>query len=108
MAIVSQTRRALRVRTAFNMLGPLLNPAEAPYALVGVYSPAIAPLMAAALQQLGARRMLVVHSHGLDELTPIGDAEVLEVTAAGTRTYRSVSFALHMCIMQLSGSTLAG
>ena len=43
---------------------------------------------AAALLRLGTRRALVVHSHGLDELTPLGDAEILEVTPAGTRTYR--------------------
>ena len=43
-------RRALRIRTAFNLLGPLLNPARPPFGLIGIYSPSIAPLMAAALQ----------------------------------------------------------
>ena len=45
MAAVSAVRRCLRVRTAFNLLGPLLNPARAGYGLIGVYSPDVAPLM---------------------------------------------------------------
>jgi anthranilate phosphoribosyltransferase len=88
MAAVVPVRKSLKVRTAFNILGPLLNPAEAAYGLIGVYSPAISGLMASTLQRLGVKRALVVHSHGLDELTPLGDAEVLEVTPGGTRTYR--------------------
>ena len=69
-----------QVRTAFNVLGPMLNPAHAAYALVGVYDPAISPLMAAALQRLGITKALVVHSQGLDELTPLGDADIVEVS----------------------------
>ena len=87
MKSVSPVRRALKVRTAFNLLGPLLNPAHAQYALVGVYSPSIAPLMAATLLRLGVQKALVVHSMGLDELTPMGPAEVLEVTPIGTASY---------------------
>ena len=88
MKAVVPVRKSLKVRTAFNILGPLLNPAGAAYGLIGVYSPAIAPLMASTLQRLGTKRALVVHSHGLDELTPMGDAELLEVTPQGTRSYR--------------------
>ena len=88
MKAVVPVRKSLKVRTAFNILGPLLNPAGAAFGLIGVYSPAIAPLMASTLQRLGTKRALVVHSHGLDELTPMGDAELLEVTPQGTRSYR--------------------
>ena len=88
MKAVVPVRKSLKVRTAFNILGPLLNPAGAAYGLIGVYSPAISDLMASTLQRLGTKRALVVHSHGLDELTPMGDAELLEVTPQGTRRYR--------------------
>ena len=70
------------------MLGPLLNPAGAVYGLIGVYSPAISMLMAESLQQLGTRKALVVHSQGMDELTPMGDAEVVEATQDSIRRYR--------------------
>ncbi len=89
------------MRTAFNILGPLLNPAGAAYGLIGVYSPAISHLMATTLQRLGAKRALVVHSHGLDELTPMGDAELLEVTPQGTRSYRSAEPGSATCLLSM-------
>ena len=99
MKAVVPVRKSLKVRTAFNILGPLLNPAGAAYGLIGVYSPAISPLMASTLQRLGTKRALVVHSHGLDELTPMGDAELLEVTPQGTRSYRQhTSSTLAACL----------
>ena len=70
------------------MLGPLLNPAGAVYGLIGVYSPSISMLMAEAFQQLGTRKALIVHSQGMDELTPMGDADVVEATQDSVRRYR--------------------
>lgn len=87
MKTVAPVRRALKVRTAFNMLGPLLNPAGAQHALVGVYSPSVSLLMADTLLKLGVQRALVVHSQGLDELTPMGPAEVVEATPLGISAY---------------------
>lgn len=75
------------MRTALNILGPLLNPAHAAYGLVGVYSPDISELMGGALLELGMKKALVVHSMGLDELTPMGPADVVEVSPAGTKRY---------------------
>lgn len=83
MKVVRPVRAALKVRTAFNMLGPLLNPAGAEYGLVGVYDTSISQLMADALMRLGVKKALVVHSMGLDELTPMGPADVVEVSAGG-------------------------
>lgn len=66
-------RKSLGFPTIFNLLGPLTNPAGARRQLMGVYSPALGPLMARALLDLGARRAMVVHgSDGLDELTITG------------------------------------
>jgi anthranilate phosphoribosyltransferase len=55
----------------------MLNPADASYGLVGVYSPDISELMGESLMRLGMQHALVVHSCGLDELTPMGPAGAL-------------------------------
>lgn len=80
MKVVRPVRKALGVRTAFNMLGPLLNPARAKYALIGVYSTDISHLMADAALRMGIEKTLVVHSMGLDELTPMGPASIVEAS----------------------------
>ena len=81
MKHVGPVRKALGFRTAFNLLGPLANPAGAPYQVIGVPSPEIARKMARALHRLGTTRSLVVHGlDGLDELTLSGASVVYEVT----------------------------
>ncbi len=73
-------RRELGMRTVFNMLGPLTNPAGAAVQVMGVYDDQIVPLAAAALARLGARRALVVHgSDGMDEITTTGPTRFSEV-----------------------------
>lgn len=88
MKAVVPVRKALKIRTAFNMLGPMLNPAHASYGLIGVYSTSISNLMGDALMRLGMKKALVVHSMGLDELTPLGPADVVEVTPSGKTAYQ--------------------
>lgn len=61
-------RRGLGVRTLFNLLGPLANPAEPAFQLMGVYDPALCTLAAQTLHHLGCRRAMVVHGGGLDEI----------------------------------------
>lgn len=77
------TRREIGVRTAFNLLGPLTNPAGARRQIVGVGDPAAAPRMAEVLRLLRAERALVVHGAGLDELPLDGTGVLYDVTAAG-------------------------
>jgi len=85
---VVPVRKALGVRTIFNFLGPLTNPAGASRQLVGVSDPAMAPVMAGALRRLGADRALVVSSaDGLDEMSTSGPTEVVEVSPDATRTW---------------------
>ena len=70
------TRREIGVRTAFNLLGPLTNPAGARRQVIGVGDPAAAPRLADVLRRLGAERAFVVHGDGLDEL-PLDGSGVL-------------------------------
>jgi anthranilate phosphoribosyltransferase len=70
-------RRELGVRTVFNILGPLTNPAGAAAQLLGVYDPALTEILARVLKQLGGRAACVVHGYGgLDELTTAGPNRV--------------------------------
>ncbi|HSF15860.1 MAG TPA: anthranilate phosphoribosyltransferase [Vicinamibacteria bacterium] len=68
MANVAPVRKALGIRTLFNLLGPLANPALAQRQLLGVYDPAMTRVMAEALMELGTESALVIHCEGLDEI----------------------------------------
>lgn len=88
MRHISPIRRELGVRTLFNMIGPLSNPANAPYTLMGVYSRELLPVMANAMKQLGAKRVLVVHSDdGMDEVSVFSPTHVCELNNGEIREY---------------------
>src|SRR5215468_8840072 len=88
MKYVQPARRELRLRTVFNLLGPLTNPALASAQVVGVYSDDLVEKLAEALSMLGLRRALVVHgSDGLDEITISGPTRVAELRDSQVHTY---------------------
>lgn len=82
MKAIAPVRQALGVRTIFNVLGPLTNPAAPPFAVVGAFNEKTAELMAGALAGLpGLRRAMVVHgAAGWDEPTPIGPFTLFDVS----------------------------
>ena len=88
MKQVQKVRRELHLRTMFNLLGPLTNPAHASGQVVGVYALDIVEKLAEALSMLGLHRALVVHGlDGLDEITITGPTRIAEVRDGIVRTY---------------------
>lgn len=84
----AKARKEVAVRSIFNMLGPLTNPAGANCVLVGVYAPALTEMFAQALRLLGTRRAFVVHGHdGLDEITVCAPTRISELKDGMIRTY---------------------
>ncbi len=88
MRYVMLARREMKIRTVFNLLGPLCNPAGANAQVLGVYGERLTETMAQVLCDLGTRRALVVHgSDGLDEITITGESKISEVRDGKIRTY---------------------
>ncbi|HNX26283.1 MAG TPA: anthranilate phosphoribosyltransferase [Phycisphaerae bacterium] len=88
MKYAASVRRELGVRTMFNMLGPLTNPAAAGCQVLGVYSPDLTETFANALGLLGVKRAFVVHGHdGLDEITVCDKTRVSELCGGDVKTY---------------------
>jgi len=100
MKSVAPIRQALGVRTVFNILGPLSNPAEPEFHVIGAYHVTTAELMAQALAGMKIRRAFVIHgAEGWDEPTPIGPFEVFDVTPGSVRRERRspADYGLPLC-----------
>jgi anthranilate phosphoribosyltransferase len=88
MKHVMTARREMGIRTVFNMLGPLTNPAGANAQVIGVYSPALTEPFARVLAELGTVRAFVVHgADGLDEISTTGESRIAEVREGAVRTF---------------------
>jgi anthranilate phosphoribosyltransferase len=79
MKAVIGPRKELGMRTVFNVLGPLTNPAGADAQVVGVYDPELVPVLSRALARMDVERAMVVHGSGLDEIAVHGETTVAEV-----------------------------
>ncbi len=89
MKYASPVRREIGIRTIFNMLGPLTNPADADIQLIGVYDIKLAAVFAVVLERLGRKRALIVHGmDGLDELSLSTETQVYDLSPAGMVSYR--------------------
>jgi anthranilate phosphoribosyltransferase len=89
MKYVAPARRQMGIRTIFNMLGPLTNPAGALNQLIGVYHAELTSIVADVLRRLGSRHVLVVHGgDGMDEITISRESTVTELLAGDIKTYK--------------------
>lgn len=88
MKYAMPTRRALKLRTVFNILGPLTNPANAKCHVLGVFQKDLTPVMAKVLNDLGAKHVFTVHnSCGIDEVAPVGINYITEVNNGKIESY---------------------
>ncbi|MFP4159883.1 MAG: anthranilate phosphoribosyltransferase [Desulfobacterales bacterium] len=88
MKYAANARKQISLRSIFNMLGPLTNPAAASRQLVGVFAPELTEMFALALQRLGTKRALVVHGHdGMDEISVCAKTRVCELKDDRITTY---------------------
>ena len=106
MKYAGPTRREIGVRTAFNLIGPMTNPAGARRQVVGVGDPAAAPKLAEVLRLLGSERALVVHGQGVDELPLDGTGVVYDVTPDGVTRHEVIAAELGLASATLAA--LAG
>jgi len=87
MRFAGPVRAALKTRSIFNLLGPLVNPARPDFELMGVYAPELLKPIAQVHQQLGMKRVMVVFGSGLDEVALHGETQVAELIDGEIKEY---------------------
>jgi len=87
MRNVLAPRREIGLRTFFNILGPMTNPANVRRQLIGIFDPRIARKMAGVLRELGTERAMIVNGDGMDEITTLGKTHIVELGDGGLREY---------------------
>jgi len=101
-------RKAMGIRTLFNILGPLVNPSHPKTMLLGVYTPELLEVMAKSLILTGVQRGWVVHGSGLDEIALHGETQVIEINKGEltTKTITPHDFGLeHFTLEEIKGGT---
>ena len=107
MRFVGPVRKELGVRTVFNYLGPLINPARVRHQLVGVSDPAMGPVMAGVFGATGSRRSLIVHADdGLDELSVTSSSSVLDVRGDGSGAFEVTDWRVDPAALGLRPATM--
>ncbi|HTU39891.1 MAG TPA: anthranilate phosphoribosyltransferase [Acidimicrobiales bacterium] len=108
MRFVGPVRKELGVRTVFNFLGPLTNPARVRHQLVGVSDPAMAPVMAGVFGATGSRRSLIVHADdGLDELSVTSPTSILDVRGDGSGAFEVTDWRVDPVALGLQPAKMA-
>lgn len=87
MKEVAGPRKEIGIRTVFNILGPLVNPAGATHQIIGVYDGQLTEILAEVLKTMGRERALVVHGNGLDEITICGKTRITELNKGKINSY---------------------
>ena len=87
MKHASAARKEIGVRTIFNILGPLTNPANAKSQLVGVFDEKLLGIFASVLRELGSAHVIAVNGHGLDEITISGSTKICELKGGKIKSY---------------------
>ena len=109
MKYVASVRKELGIRTVFNILGPLTNPAGATYQVMGVYDESLVEPLAQVLSNLGVKRAMVVYGRdGLDEISASNETFVCEINENQFKTYTisPEQFGLQRCLKdELVGGT---
>ncbi|WP_406656282.1 anthranilate phosphoribosyltransferase [Methanolobus sp. ZRKC2] len=108
MKRVGPIRQEMGVRTVFNMLGPLTNPANAKFQLVGVFDKNLCEPFAHVMKELGVERAMVVHGDGMDEISNISETHVAELRDGSVTTYTLTPEELgieRVTVNDISGST---
>jgi len=107
MKYATPIRREMGIRTVFNILGPLTNPASAQAQVIGVYDGALTEKLARVLGRLGCKRAMVVHGlDGLDEISTLGETQISELKNGEVKTYKLKPEDLG--IERTSAGTIAG
>lgn len=87
MKRVTNIRKEMNIRTIFNILGPLTNPAHADAHVIGVYDPDLCEIFAHVLKKMGSKRALIVHGDGMDEISNISETKIAELKDGKIKVY---------------------
>lgn len=87
LARVGPIRKALKIRTVFNIVGPFLNPCASKFGVIGVFKPELLDIAADVLITAGVERAVIVHTEGLDEFSNTGVANVIEINKTEKKQY---------------------